>query len=51
MEKHTVVAVDIAKVVFDVAVSREPGRVAERRRLSRAGFSLFLAQLPASTER
>ena len=49
MEKHTVVAVDIAKVVFDVAVSHEPGRVAERKRLSRAAFSLFFAQLPAST--
>src|SRR5213593_3819785 len=49
VEKHTVVAVDIAKVVFDVAVSHEPGRVAERKRLSRAAFSLFFAQLPAST--
>lgn len=49
MEKHSVVAVDIAKVVFDVAVSCEPGRVAERQRLSRAVFSLFFAQLPAAT--
>ncbi len=30
MEKHTVVAVDIAKPVFEVAVSKEPGRVSER---------------------
>jgi hypothetical protein len=49
VEKHTVVAVDIAKVVFDIAVSHEPGRVAERKRLSRAAFSLFFAQLPGST--
>jgi transposase len=49
VEKHSVVAVDIAKVVFDIAVSYEPGRVAQKKRLSRAGFSLFFAQLPAST--
>ena len=49
MEKHTVVAVDIAKVVFDVAVSHEPGRVAETCRLSRKVFLLFFAQMPAAT--
>jgi transposase len=49
MEEHTVVGVDIAKVVFDVAVSHEPGRVAERRRLSRKVFLLFFAQMPAAT--
>jgi transposase len=49
VEKHSVVAVDIAKLVFDIAVSHEPGRVAERRRLSRAAFSVFFVQLPAST--
>ncbi len=49
MEKHSVVAVDIAKTVFDLAVSEEPGRVALRRRLSRGAFSLYFAQLPAST--
>jgi transposase len=41
--------VDIAKSVFDVAESHEPGRVALRRRLSRAAFSVFFVQLPAST--
>ena len=49
MEKHSVVSVDIAKAVFDVAQSQEPGRVALRRRLSRGAFGVFLAQLPAST--
>ena len=49
MEKHSVVAVDIAKSVFDIAVSEEPGRVSLRRRLSRGGFNVFFAQLPAST--
>ena len=48
MEKHTVVAVDIAKAVFDLAVSHEPGRVAERKRLSRGAFLTFIAQMPAA---
>jgi hypothetical protein len=41
-KKDSVVAVDIAKDVFDAAVSHEPGRVSERRRLSRKVFLLFL---------
>ena len=49
VEKHKVVGVDIAKTVFDLAVSDEPGRVSLRRRLSRGAFSVFFAQLPAST--
>lgn len=35
MGKHMTIAVDIAKSVFEIAVSEEPGRVVERRRLSR----------------
>ena len=38
------VAVDIAKNVFEVAVSLQPGRVAERHRLRRAAFLRFFAQ-------
>jgi transposase len=49
VEKHSVVGVDIAKSVFDIAVSDEPGRVSERKRLSRGAFSVFFVQLPAST--
>jgi transposase len=49
MEKHTVVGVDIAKSVFEVAVSTEPGRVSDSRRLSRAAFLVFLAQVPQAT--
>jgi len=49
VERHTAVSVDIAKTVFEVAVSDEPGRVAQRRRLSRAAFLEFFAQLPAAT--
>jgi transposase len=41
--------VDLAKSVFEVAVSRRAGKVAERRRLSRGQFARFLAdQAPAT---
>jgi hypothetical protein len=46
MEKHNVVAADIAKAVFQVAVSEEPGRAARERRLSRGEFLTFFAQTP-----
>lgn len=49
MEKYTVAAVDIAKSVFEVAVSHDPGRIAQRRRLSRGAFLVFFAQMPAAT--
>ncbi len=35
MGKHTTIAVDIAKSVFELAVSEEPGKIVQRRRLSR----------------
>ena len=34
--QHTTIAVDLAKSVFQVAISRTPGRVDEEHRLSRA---------------
>lgn len=40
----TQIAVDLAKSVFEVAVSRRPGRVDERHRLSRSRFVRFIAQ-------
>lgn len=47
--QNTTIAVDLAKSVFEVAVSERPGKVAARRRLSRAQFSQFLAtQAPAT---
>lgn len=49
MEKNSVVAVDIAKSVFDLAGSEQPGKVTFRRRLSRSSFLTYLTQLPAST--
>ena len=45
---HIVIAVDVAKSVFEVAVSTRPGHVAERHRLTRSQFARFLATHPAS---
>jgi len=42
--KDTTIAVDLAKSVFEIAVSRHPGRVAERHRLSRDAFLRFFAE-------
>ena len=49
MEKHTVVAVDVAKSIFELAVSSEPGRVKLHRRLSRGELEVFFAQTPKTT--
>ena len=40
--KNTTIAVDLAKSVFEVAVSERPGKVSERHRLSRRKFLDFL---------
>jgi transposase len=45
----TTIAVDLSKNVFEVAVSRESGRVCERRRLSRGQLTRFFAQRPPAT--
>ena len=42
--KSTVIAVDLAKNVFEIAVSVQPGKVRERKRLSRKKFLDFFAQ-------
>jgi hypothetical protein len=47
----TTIAVDVAKSVFEVAVSEQPGLVRERHRLSRARFHRFLAEQPAASVR
>jgi transposase len=49
MANHTLVAVDLAKSVFEVAVSRHPGQVARQKRYSRDDFPLAVAQLPPAT--
>ena len=45
----TTIAIDVAKSVFEVAISEQPGQVRERKRLSREQFRQFLAARPAAT--
>ena len=47
--QRTTIAVDVAKAIFEVAVSHRPGRVSEKHRLSRAQFARFLTQQPPAT--
>lgn len=47
--KDTTIAVDLAKSVFEVAVSERSGQVSERRRLSRGQFAQFLAHRQPAT--
>jgi transposase len=42
----TVVAIDIAKAIFELAVSWQPGRVDERKRLTRLQLNAYLSNLP-----
>lgn len=46
---QTTIAVDVAKSVFEIAISDHPGRVGERQRLSRPQFARFLAVRPPAT--
>jgi transposase len=48
MGNDTRIAVDVAKAVFEVAISDRPGRVSRRERLQRAEFLAFMAQQPAT---
>ncbi len=43
MQNDTRIAVDVAKSVFELAVSDRPGRVVRRERLRRSLFLNFLA--------
>src|SRR2546425_6127868 len=45
----TTIAVDLAKNVFEIAVSRHPGRIAERKRLARSRLPTFFLQQPLAT--
>jgi transposase len=47
--KPTTVAVDLAKNVFEVAVSRRAGKVSERKRLCRTAFALYFRKLQPAT--
>lgn len=42
----TLIAVDVAKSVFQIAVSHKPGKVHEHHRLTRTRFERFFAQHP-----
>ena len=42
----TTIAVDVAKAVFEVAVSEHPGQVRERHRFSRERFRRYLGEQP-----
>jgi transposase len=45
----TTIAVDLAKSVFEIAVSQRPGRVCQRRRLSRTEMVPFFSQQAPAT--
>lgn len=47
--EHTTIAVDLAKSVFQIAISRRPGHVDEEHRLSRERFLPFFAQQAPAT--
>ena len=49
VDERTTLAVELAKSVFEVAVSGRPGRVGERQRLSRPALFLFFARRPPAT--
>ena len=47
--QDTLVAVDLAKSVFEISVSHNPGQIAYSRRPRRDKFLEFFVQLPPST--
>jgi transposase len=47
--QSTSVGVDLARTVFEIAVSEQPGKVSRRLRRRRDGFLSFFAQLPPAT--
>src|SRR5262245_34630767 len=47
--QHTTIAVDLAKSVFEVAISQRVGRVAQRRRLTRGQFARLVRESSPST--
>jgi len=49
MQNDTRIAVDLAKAVFEVAISERPGRISRRERLPRARFLNFFAQQRSAT--
>ena len=46
---HTTIAVDLAKNVFEIEVSHEPGKISEQKRVNRARLVSFFAKRPGAT--
>jgi len=44
--QHTTIAVDLAKSIFEVAISHRLGKVSARHRLTKQGFARLLAEQP-----
>jgi transposase len=49
MRNDTMIAVDLAKTVFEIAVAHRSGKIDERRRLPREQFLAFFVNRPAAT--
>src|SRR5438128_519786 len=49
MSNDTRIAVDVAKAVFEIAISDRPGHVMRRERLPRGQFLAFMARQPRAT--
>jgi hypothetical protein len=49
MSDDSRIAVDIAKAVFEIAISDRPGHARQRERPTRADFLNLLAQQPAAS--
>src|SRR5262245_56384088 len=49
MNNDTLIAVDLAKSVFEIVVSQHPGKVQQRVRLPRSKFLAFFVNRPAAT--
>lgn len=47
--KNTIFAIDLAKSVFQVAVSHHPGRVSQERRLTRSQLLRYMGKQSPST--
>ena len=49
MRNDTLIAVDLAKTVFEIAIAHRPGKIAERRRLPREQFLGVFVTQPSAT--
>ena len=49
MGNDTLIAVDLAKTVFEIGVAHRPGKIDERHRVSREQFLAFFVNRPVST--